>query len=68
MKQGGGNDPLRYVFDYVLDDWSLRRPSGVEECKERVIEDERAAQVVKTILSPAGVCMSRSEKNYKWES
>ncbi len=64
----GGGDPQSYVYDYVMGDWSLTRPSGTEERKERYIDDERSAQVVKTILSPAGVCMSRSEKNYKWES
>ena len=67
VKRGGG-DAQRYVYDYVMGDWSLMRPSGTEERKERYIDDERSAQVVKAILSPAGVCMSRSEKNYKWES
>ena len=64
----GGGDPQSYVYDYVMGDWSLTRPSGVEERKERVIEDERAAQVVKDILSSSGERLSRSEKNYKWES
>ncbi len=67
VKRGGG-DTQRYVYDYVMGDWSLTRPSGVEERKERVIEDERAAQVVKDILSSSGERLSRSEKNYKWES
>ena len=67
VKRGGG-DTQRYVYDYVMGDWSLTRPSGVEERKSRVIDDERAAQVVKDILSPSGERLSRSEKNYKWES
>ena len=64
----GGGDPQSYVYDYVMGDWSLTRPSGVEERKERVIDDERAAQIVKDVLSPSGERLSRSEKNYKWES
>ena len=63
----GGGDPQSYVYDYVMGDWSLTRPSGVEKRKDRVIEDERAAQVVKDVLSPSGELLSRSEKNYKWE-
>ncbi len=64
----GGNDPLRYVFDYVLDDWSLTHPSGVVERKERMIDDERSAQLLEGTYSAAGIRLSRSEYNYKWES
>ncbi len=64
----GGDEPRCYVFDYVMGDWSLTRPSGVEERKERVIDDERAAQVLENTFSAAGVRLARSEYNYKWES
>ena len=64
----GGSEPRCYVFDYVMGDWSLTRPSGVEERKERVIDDERAAQVLENTFSAAGVRLARSEYNYKWES
>ena len=64
----GGGEPRCYVFDYVMGDWSLTRPSGVEERKERVIDDERAAQVLENTFSAAGVRLARSEYNYKWES
>jgi len=66
--QKGGADQRRYVFDYAMDDWSLRHPSGVEERKERYIDDERAAQVLEEAISSAGVRLSRTECNYKWES
>ena len=64
----GGGEPRCYVFDYVMGDWSLTRPSGMEERKERVIDDERAAQVLENTFSAAGVRLARSEYNYKWES
>jgi RHS repeat-associated protein len=63
----GGNDPLRYVFDYVFDDWSLTHPSGVIERKERMIDDERSAQLLEGTYSASGIRLSRSEYNYKWE-
>ncbi len=66
--QKGGGDRRSYVFDYALGDWSLTRPSGMEERKERYIADERDAQVIEGSLSPAGVRLSRCESNYKWES
>ena len=53
---------------YVLDDWSLTRPSGRMERKESYIDDERAAQVVKTDLSSSGSMLAKTVKNYKWES
>ena len=63
----GDADPLRHVFDYAAGDWSLTRPSGVEERKERYIDDERAARIVHTTVSPPGTVLERTERNYKWE-
>ena len=65
--QSGDADPLRHVFDYAMGDWSLTRPSGVEERKERYIDDERAAQVVHTTVSASGAVIERTKHNYKWE-
>ncbi len=59
---------MRYVFDYVLDDWSLTHPSGVVERKERMVDDERSAQLLEGTYSASGAWFSRSEYNYKWES
>ena len=53
---------------YVLDDWSLTHPSGVIERKERMIDDERSAQLLEGAYSSAGIRLSRTEYNYKWES
>ena len=64
----GGNDPRRYVFDYVFDDWSLTHPSGAEDRKERKIDDERSAQLLEGAYSASGVRLSRAEYNFKWES
>ncbi len=64
----GGNDPRRYVFDYVFDDWSLTHPSGTEDRKERKIDDERSAQLLEGAYSASGVRLSRAEYNFKWES
>ena len=65
--RSGGGEPQTYVFDYAFDDWSLARPSGVEERKERMVADERAASIKKEVVSPAGGMLSRTVKNYKWE-
>ncbi|MBQ6339282.1 MAG: RHS repeat protein [Kiritimatiellae bacterium] len=65
--QSGDADPLRHVFDYAMGDWSLTRPSGVEERRERYVADERAAQVVHTTVSASGAVIERTERNYKWE-
>ena len=59
---------MRYVFDYVLDDWSLTHPSGVVERKERMVDDERSAQLLEGTYSASGARLSRTEYNYKWES
>ena len=64
----GGGDPLRYVFDYAMNEWSLTRPSGVKEEKERLVQDMKAAQIVKEVKSPSGELLSRRESNYKWMS
>ncbi len=64
----GAADAKTYVFDYVMGDWSLKRPNGVEERKERMVADERAARLVKEVYSPSGEKLSSSEMNYKWES
>ena len=67
LRKGGGVEQ-RYVFDYLFNDWSLTRPSGMMERKESYIDDERAAQVVKTDLSSSGSMLAKTVKNYKWES
>ena len=66
--QKGGNEELRYKFDYAMGDWSLTRPSGLEERKECFIASEEAAKITKTEVSSSGVVMSKKVKNYKWES
>ena len=66
--QSGDAEPQRHVFDYAAGDWSLTRPSGVEERRERYVADERAAQVVHTTVSASGAVIERAEHNYKWES
>ena len=65
LRKGGGGEQ-RYVFDYLFNDWSLTRPSGRMERKESYIDDERAAQVVKTDLSSSGTMLAKIVKNYKW--
>ena len=64
----GESEARTYIFDYVMGDWSLKRPNGVEERKERIVADGRAAFLSKTVVSPTGERLSRSEMNYKWES
>ena len=63
----GGGEFRDYVFEYVKGDWSLMRPSGVREEKERSIEDSRRASIVKGIRSPSDRLLSRVEKNYVWQ-
>jgi YD repeat-containing protein len=63
----GESEARTYIFDYVMGDWSLKRPNGVEERKERMVADERAASIKKEVVSPAGGMLSRTVKNYKWE-
>ena len=64
----GGGDPQRFVFDYAMGEWSLKRPSGVEERKERYIDDERTAKVVSETISSDGARLERAEYNYSYES
>ena len=64
----GESEARTYIFDYVMGDWSLKRPNGVEERKERIVVDGRAAFLSKTVVSPSGERLARSEMNYKWES
>ena len=64
----GGGEPLRYVFDYAMNEWSLTRPSGMQERKECIIADGRAAQITKTDVSSAGEVLAKKVKNYKWMS
>ena len=64
----GGGEPLRYVFDYAMGDWSLARSSGVEEVKSRSIYDSRAAQTITEVLSSSRTMLERTECNYKWMS
>ena len=67
LRRGDG-DEQSYVFDYARGDWSLTLPSGVQEVKDRMIQDSKVARTVKDVRSAAGVRLSRSELNYKWES
>ena len=64
----GGGEPQTSVYDYTMGDWSLTRPSGVKEEKERLVQDMKAAQIVKEVKSPSGELLSRRESNYKWMS
>ena len=66
--QNSGGEKLRYVFDYAMGDWSLTRPSGAQEQRERYISDEEAAKIVTSYVSSKGECLERTEYNYKWES
>ena len=56
------------VFDYAMGEWSLTRPSGVKEEKERLVQDMKAAQIVKEVKLPFGELLSRRESNFKWMS
>ena len=66
--QNSGGEKLRYVFDYAMGDWSLTRPSGAQEQRERYISDEEAAKIITSYVSSKGECLERTEYNYKWES
>ena len=65
--RSGEGDPKRYVYEYVCNDWSMTRPSGVEERQDRTIEDSRRARTVKEIYSPSKELLSRDEYNYVWQ-
>ena len=66
--QNSGGEKLRYVFDYAMGDWSLTRPSGAQEQRERYISDEEAAKIITSYVSSKGERLERTEYNYKWES
>ena len=67
LRKGGG-DPVSYVFDYAMSDWSLTRPSGVQERKERAIASGKSAYIKNETIAPDGTLLSRKVKNYKWMS
>lgn len=52
--RSGGAEPRRYVFDYVAGDWSLTRPNGVRELRDRVVVDSAKARLSKEVRSPSG--------------
>ena len=64
----GDGDPLRYVFDYAMNEWSLTRPSGMQERKECIIADGVGARITKTDVSSSGEVLAKKVKNYKWMS
>ena len=64
----GGGEPQVYTFDYLMGEWSLVRPSGLKEEKERYVRDMAEAQIVKTVKSASDEILSRRESNFKWES
>ena len=64
----GGGEPQVYTFDYLMGEWSLVRPSGVREEKERFTRDMADARIVKTVKSASKQVLSRRESNFKWES
>ena len=64
----GGGEPLRYVFDYAMNEWSLTRPSGMQERKECIIADGVGASITKTDVSSSGEVLAKKVKNYKWRS
>ena len=66
--QNSGGEKLHYVFDYGMGDWSLTRPSGAQEQRERYISDEEAAKIVTSYVSSKGERLERTEYNYKWAS
>ncbi len=64
----GESDPKRYVFEYVSGDWSLTRPNGVREIKDRLTDDSVKARLSKEVRSLDNTLLSKSVMNYKWES
>ena len=64
----GGGDPMRYVFDYAMNEWSLTCPSGMQERKECLIADGVGARITKTDVSSSGEVLAKKVKNYKWMS
>lgn len=64
----GGGEPKEYIFDYLMGDWSLIRPSGVRKEKVRMVADSKAAQILSSVHEPSGKRLSRTESNFKWMS
>ena len=64
----GDADPLVHVFDYAAGDWSLTRPSGVREVRERSVVDSKEARTTRETRSVAGGLLSRDEYAYAWRS
>lgn len=62
----GGGEGRRHVFEWVRGDWSLRRPDGVEERRERMVEDSRRARTARETYSRDGALLRREEHNYAW--
>ena len=62
----GGGDARTHVFECMGGCWSLMRASGVSVSRRRVVEDERAAQIVRSTRSPSGALLARRVKNYAW--
>ena len=66
--QNSGGEKLHYVFDYGMGDWSLTRPTGAQEQRERYMSDEEAAKIVTSYVSSKGERLECTEYNYRWES
>ena len=64
----GGGEPRTSMYDYAMGEWSLTRPSGVKEEKRRLVQDTKAAQIVREVKSASGERLSRRESNFKWMS
>ena len=64
----GGGEPRTSVYDYAMGEWSLTRSSGVREEKRRLVQDTKAAQIVREVKSASGERLSRRESNFKWMS
>jgi hypothetical protein len=62
--QNSGGEKLRYVFDYAMGDWSLTRPTGAQEQRERYMSDEEAAKIVSSYVSSKGERLEHTEYNY----
>ena len=63
----GGGEPRGYVFDYAAGDWSLTRPDGVRDLKDRTATDSEAARLASEVRAPTGELLSRTVMHYRWE-
>ena len=66
--RSGDDAPKTYLFDYIRGDWSLTRPSGMREMRDRSVKDSSVARTVKEDYSRDGELLVRSEYNYVWKS